>query len=214
MSKKQTKCNSLWEKDHSWLQKCKNDQFSAYCKICKKSFSVSGGGICLVKQHDNTKTHSGRTEELCNQLTFPKGSGIQLDKSIQFYDEEKTTRAEILQALKCVDAEFLPTTSTLKRIVKETDPYKRTVELTVPYTSFDGFIANDFEHFLIKFQSMAPRIYLLYTEMVRLIKTLISKFVKSRLLVGEMNFTKVPKSITYLQRINVTDIMNFKPINQ
>ena len=118
MSKKQTKCNSLWEKDHSWLQKCKNDQFSAYCKICKKSFSVSGGGICLVKQHDNTKTHIGRTEELCNQLTFPKGSGIQLDKSIQFYDEEKTTRAEILQALKCVDAEFLPTTSTLKRIVK------------------------------------------------------------------------------------------------
>ena len=121
---------------------------------------------------------------------------------------------EQFESLKRFFLEFLPTTSTLKRIVKETDPYKRTVELTVPYTSFDAFIANDFEHFLIKFQSLAPRIYLLYTEMVRLIKTVMSKFVKSRLLVDEMNFTKVPKSITYLQRINVTDITNFKPINQ
>ena len=86
MSKRQTKDNTLWEKDHSWLQKCKNNQFSAYCKICKKAFSVSGGGICFVKQREKTKTHVSRTEEVCNQLTLQKGSSsvVELDKSIQF----------------------------------------------------------------------------------------------------------------------------------
>ena len=70
MSKRETKHNSLWENDHSWLQKCKNDQFSSYCKICKKAFSVSGGGISLVKQHEKNKTNISRTEEFCSQLTF------------------------------------------------------------------------------------------------------------------------------------------------
>ena len=70
MSERQIKYNSLWEKDHSWLQKCKNNKFSAYCKICKKTFSVNGGGIYLVKQHEKTKTHISRTEELYNQLKF------------------------------------------------------------------------------------------------------------------------------------------------
>ena len=70
MSKRQIKHNSLWKNDHSWLQKCKNDQFLAYCKICKNTFSVSGGGISLVKQHEKTKTHISITDEFCNQLTF------------------------------------------------------------------------------------------------------------------------------------------------
>ena len=70
MSKRQIKCNSLWEKDHLWLQKCKNGQFASYCLICKRNFSVNGGRICLVKQHEKIKIHISRTEELCNQLTF------------------------------------------------------------------------------------------------------------------------------------------------
>ena len=58
--------------------------FSGNCKICQKTFSVSSGGICLVKQHGKTKTHISRTEELCNQLTFQKGSDsvVELHKSI------------------------------------------------------------------------------------------------------------------------------------
>ena len=43
---------------------------TAYCKICKNNFSISGGGICLVKKHEKTKTYISRTEETCNQLTF------------------------------------------------------------------------------------------------------------------------------------------------
>ena len=82
--KKADKVQLPMGKDQSWLQKCNNDQFSAYFKIFKKIFSVSGGGICLVKQHEKPKTHISKTEELCNQLTFQKGSGsvVEFDKSI------------------------------------------------------------------------------------------------------------------------------------
>ena len=111
----------------------------------------------------------------------------------------------------------MPKTSTFKRTVKEMDWYKRIAELlknelTVPYLSFIATIANDFERFLTMFQSMTPRILLLYTEMVRLIRTLMRKFVKSRLLVDRMDGKKVPKSITDLLLIKVTDIKNCKPI--
>ena len=82
-------------------------------------------------------------------------------------------------------------------------------KLTVPYLLFIAIIANDFEHFLVMFQSM---IHLLYTEMVQLIRTLMSKFVKSRLLVDEIDGKKSPKSITDLPVTNVTDIKNCKPI--
>ena len=34
------------------------------------------------------------------------GSVVELDISIQFFDEERITRAGILQALKCVDANW------------------------------------------------------------------------------------------------------------
>ena len=48
--------------------------------------------------------------------------------------------------------------------------------------------------------------------MVQLIRTLMSKFVKSRLLVDEIDGKKSPKSITDLPVTNVTDIKNCKPI--
>ena len=108
MSRRQTKYNSVCEKDHLWLQKCKNDQFSAYCNICTKTFSLSGGGVCVVKQHEKIKNHISRTEELCNKLIFQKGSDsvVELDKSIQFSDIEKTIRADVFQALKYADGNW------------------------------------------------------------------------------------------------------------
>ena len=47
--------------------------------------------------------------------------------------------------------------------------------------------------------------------MVWLIRTLVSKFVKSRLLVNEIDGKKVPKPITDLLLINITNIENCKP---
>ena len=121
---------------------------------------------------------------------------------------------EQFENLKRNFLESLPTTSTFKRTAKETDWYKKIVkslknELTVLHLSFITFIANDF---LITFQLMTPRIHLLCREMVRLIRTLMSKFVKSRLLVDEIYCKTVPKSITDLSLIKVTNIKNSKPI--
>ena len=48
--------------------------------------------------------------------------------------------------------------------------------------------------------------------MLRLLRSLMNKFVKSRLLVDDIDGKKVPKSITDLLLINVTDIKNCKPI--
>jgi len=106
MFKRQTKYNPQWEKEYPWIQESQDDNFSANCKICRKTFSVSGG---LVKQHEKTKLHDSRTQESRNQLTFQKGSDnvVELDKTtIQFSDEEILTRAEIMQGLKCVDANW------------------------------------------------------------------------------------------------------------
>ena len=109
MSERKTKYNFEWEKEYTWLQKAQNDSFSAQCKWCKKTFSVGGGGICLIKQHEKTKLHVSRAEEQKNQLTFIKDRDnvVELSKkTIQFTDEEKVLRAEILHALKCVDANW------------------------------------------------------------------------------------------------------------
>ena len=76
--------------------------------------------------------------------------------------------------------------------------YKKVVEslkneVTVLYLSFITFITNDFECFLITFQSMTPRNHLLYTEMIWLIRTLMSKFLKSRLMINEIDGKKSPQ---------------------
>ena len=55
------------------------------------------------------------------------------------------------------------------------------------------------------FQPMKPKIHLLYSEMIELIRTLMSKFVKSKLLYDEQNGSKIPKLIKQLLAINVKD---------
>ena len=82
---------------------------------------------------------------------------------------------------------FLPTTTTFKNTVKETDRYKRIVEklsdsLAIPYIAFVVFVANDFEVFLKTFQTVKSKIHVLYSEMGNLIRKLMSKFVRSKFL--------------------------------
>ena len=470
MSKRKTKYSSQWETNFTWLQKHKKDPFSANCKICQKEFSVSGGGICLVKQHEKTKVHISKVGEQRSQSTLSKDGDnvVRLQKlkgTFSRTEEEKRLNAEGLHALKCVDANwsfssandegkryclmfpdseiaknyklgatkvkytiqygiaphfkellksdlknkvftfkfdetinqqvkkqydgyvkywserhqsfkvsycgtlmvdhcpaeillehflefiqkaeldlrfmmhigmdgpnvnlkfekllqasatfeqldttilsigtcplhithngfragvsklnfnidgfaidisfffklsagrradyikiveltdvvsqfvnkhsstrwvtlkkvcvqllqqfenlksyflnFLPKTATFKNTVKETSRYKRIVEVlkneaTIPYLSFIAFIANDFEQFLTKFQSSRPMIHVLHSEMVRLVRTLMTKFVKSRLLVDDKkDGQQIPKSTTDLLLINVKDPKNCKPI--
>ena len=61
------------------------------------------------------------------------------------------------------------------------------------------------------FQSMKPKIHLVYSEMIKLIRAM-SKFVQPKQLHDEQIGSKVPKSIKQLLAINVKDAKNCKPL--
>ena len=68
---KTTYC-SYWEEESKWILKIKSDQCSAFCKVCKKPFSISESGIGEVKSHHRSKKHLERLDKLQNgkQRTF------------------------------------------------------------------------------------------------------------------------------------------------
>ena len=83
------------------------NKYSAFCLLCKKTFSVSGSGISQVKPHAGTEKHLGRSKDLEGQSTFRKSSDnvVELTSSkIIFPPGEEVHRAEILHALKVVDS--------------------------------------------------------------------------------------------------------------
>ena len=52
--------NRLWLEQaeyRSWIEECKGDRFSAYCKLCKKQFEVKATGESAVKKHSTGKKH-------------------------------------------------------------------------------------------------------------------------------------------------------------
>ena len=73
-SKRKTKYNKLWESEFLWIQSCKGDEHLAFCKLCKKSFSISGSGIAQVRSHTNSKLHISREQESQGQSHFSKDS--------------------------------------------------------------------------------------------------------------------------------------------
>ena len=48
--KRLQKYRQEWETDHSWLSST-NDSYKANCKLCHRTFTISHGGLCDVKQH-------------------------------------------------------------------------------------------------------------------------------------------------------------------
>ena len=114
---------------------------------------------------------------------------------------------------------FLPKTSSFKAHVQKTERYQRIKailedDLSIPYIAFIAFIANDFEIFLTTFQSMKPKIHLLFPEMSKLLTALLTKFVKSKYLYDSKDGVKQLKSITELLAINVNDQKTCKPLKQ
>ena len=80
----------------------------------------------------------------------------------------------------------------------------------VPYIAFIAFIANNFEIFLKAFQSMESRFHIVYREMSKLLTSLMSKFIKSKLL--RRDDSNNAKSVSDLLTFNVKDTKNFKPL--
>ena len=65
-----TKYCNKWEKTYPWHGKVNQDEYSAYCKLCLKSFRIDNSGISQVKSH--AKCHKAG-ESMSNQRTFEVG---------------------------------------------------------------------------------------------------------------------------------------------
>lgn len=57
MAPRKTTFNNEWLKKYPWLNSVPRDHSSAFCKLCKKIFSVSGKGEGSVKEHADGDTH-------------------------------------------------------------------------------------------------------------------------------------------------------------
>ena len=112
---------------------------------------------------------------------------------------------------------FLPTTKYFKASVQNTQRYLRITKMlndedTIRYLAFIAYFATDFELFLTVFQSMKPKIYILYSEMEKLLFIVMSKFVRSKHLVCDKHSTKSTKSANDMLMIKLSDNNVIKPI--
>ena len=71
------------------------------CKICNKTFSISGSGISQVKHNIKQKHQKVLADLQGSQRTFVQNNNrIQLpDTKFNLTDSEKVLKAEVLQAL-------------------------------------------------------------------------------------------------------------------
>lgn len=57
MAKRPTRFNPDWKNEFSWVDSVPGDIYRAYCKLCKKSFSIAGQGYTKVKDHIKNLKH-------------------------------------------------------------------------------------------------------------------------------------------------------------
>ena len=77
-------------------------------------------------------------------------------------------------------------------------------ELTQPYLAFIAFVSQDFESFLVQFQSDAPLIHLLFLKMKQLVFNLMTKFVKKDKMYENVDDVSTVKDIMKLLEIDVS----------
>lgn len=92
-----TKYSSNWQNDHNWLCNVKSDEYKAYCKLCKKEFTISHGGLHDVVKHSKTSGHSKITSSraarnITSYFQAPGSSTSDRDLEEIMY---KTSAAEI-----------------------------------------------------------------------------------------------------------------------
>lgn len=54
--------NIKWKNVYPWLNSVPNDEFKAYCKLCKRIFSISGKGEGCVKEHASGSSPNERAQ--------------------------------------------------------------------------------------------------------------------------------------------------------
>lgn len=88
--------------------------------------------------------------------------------------------------LKAYFLTFLPKSKEFRQLQKSERYQNITARLKNPltefYISFTAFVTNEFESFLLPFQSDEPKIHLLYPGMCKLVSTITAKFIKKKFL--------------------------------
>lgn len=54
---RKTAFNPAWKNTYSWINAVPGDDHSAFCKVCKKIFSVAAKGQGNIKEHAETEIH-------------------------------------------------------------------------------------------------------------------------------------------------------------
>ena len=104
-----TKYSFKWEEKFRWVTKSEEPD-SAKCTLCNKSFRIDGSGVSQIKSHQRSKTHQEKENPDTNQRTFvvnSKTNHVSLSSgTLTLTTEELIQKAEILQALKYVNANY------------------------------------------------------------------------------------------------------------
>ena len=109
MSKRKIKYNKLWESEFNLIQVCPGDHYSISCKLCQKTFSVSGSGAGQVRSHTISKLHTSRLKEREGKLKFSKDKDGILElkaAKISYTVEVEILKAKIIHSLKCVESNY------------------------------------------------------------------------------------------------------------
>ena len=77
-------------------------------------------------------------------------------------------------------------------------------ELTQPCLAFVAFAAQDFESFLIEFQSNEPLIHMLYPKMGNLLLKLMTKFISKANVYDDADGMRTPKPVSDLTKVDVS----------
>ena len=113
---------------------------------------------------------------------------------------------EQYENLKDYFLKSLPTTPAFKgkRGINQTERYQRiknvlTSKTALAYVSFIVHVCQDFKEFVVPLQSTDPKIHVLYTKCVKLVKDVLSKFVKPNFFMKE---TKLLAKEEIMEAIN------------
>ena len=116
-----TKYQVSWESMRNWLTGVSNDNYKAFCKVCRQEFSVKQNGKEKFKQHEKSAKHWKAVNELKSQATrgCSQTGSITVSKSLlqdQVNLQQLIAKAEIIQALHVVESNqsFRSTAKTLK----------------------------------------------------------------------------------------------------
>lgn len=66
MAPRFTSFNPNWKRNYLWIDAVSGDKYRAFCKYCKKSFSIAAKGEGCIKEHANTDKHKAAERDVAS----------------------------------------------------------------------------------------------------------------------------------------------------